>query len=141
MPEDPELSFEVAVSQLESIVNALERGEPDLAEALSKYETGVRLLTQCYGLLERAERSVALFTGVDAQGNPMQQPFDATATIEIDKPARSGKGATVITTSSATSTSVLEEPLAAPAPVPKASKTRRPRPLQEPEPDRFDPPF
>jgi exodeoxyribonuclease VII small subunit len=82
MPEDTEGRFEAAISQLEKIVESLERGEPELAAALSKYETGVRLLTQCQGLLDRAERAVALLAGVDDQGNPITAPFDATATIE-----------------------------------------------------------
>ena len=85
MPEETELRFEAAVSQLEEIVESLERGEPELAAALTKYETGVRLLSRCYALLERAERSVALLTGVDAEGNPVTTSFDATATLNVDK--------------------------------------------------------
>jgi exodeoxyribonuclease VII small subunit len=80
--KETEIRFEAAVSRLEQIVESLERGEPDLAAALTKYETGVRLLTQCYGLLERADRAVALLAGVDEQGKPLTAPFDATATIE-----------------------------------------------------------
>ena len=53
MPEETEPRFEAALEQLEAIVESLERGEPDLTAALARYETGVRLLTQCYGLLER----------------------------------------------------------------------------------------
>ena len=59
MPDETEPRFEVAISQLEAIVASLERGEPELATALTQYETGVRLLSRCYALLERAERSVA----------------------------------------------------------------------------------
>jgi exodeoxyribonuclease VII small subunit len=88
VPEESEIRFEEAVSQLEQIVESLERGEPELATALSKYETGVRLLTQCYDLLEGAERAVALLTGVDEQGNPITAPFDAKASIERE--ARTG---------------------------------------------------
>ena len=61
--QETEIRFEAAVSRLEEIVESLERGEPDLATALAKYETGVRLLTQCYGLLERADRAVAIARG------------------------------------------------------------------------------
>jgi exodeoxyribonuclease VII small subunit len=85
MPDDPDLqpepSFEQALSQLERIVASLERGEPELTSALAKYEKGVVLLSQCHRLLEKAEQSVALLTGVDAQGNPVTAPFDATATL------------------------------------------------------------
>lgn len=83
MPDqsEPELSFEQALGQLERIVASLERGEPELTSALAKYEMGVRLLKTCYGLLDQAEQSVALLTGVDPAGNPLAAPFDATATI------------------------------------------------------------
>jgi exodeoxyribonuclease VII small subunit len=91
--KETEIRFEAAVSRLEQIVESLERGEPDLAAALSKYETGVRLLTQCYGLLERADRAVALLAGVDQQGNPVKAPFDATATIERESLPSSSQAA------------------------------------------------
>jgi exodeoxyribonuclease VII small subunit len=83
MPDEsePELSFEQALGQLERIVASLERGEPELTSALAKYETGVQLLKRCYGLLDQAEQSVALLTGVDSAGNPLSAPFDATATV------------------------------------------------------------
>jgi exodeoxyribonuclease VII small subunit len=83
MPDQPEieLSFEEALSQLERIVENLERGEPELTSALAKYEKGVKLLTQCHSLLDQAEHSVALLTGVDEQGNPLTDPFDASATL------------------------------------------------------------
>jgi exodeoxyribonuclease VII small subunit len=85
-PNEPH--FETALSQLEEIVAALEHGEPDLAAALAKYETGVRLLSQCYALLERAERSVALLSGIDSEGNAATTPFDATATLETERQKR-----------------------------------------------------
>jgi exodeoxyribonuclease VII small subunit len=133
MPEETEPPFEVALGQLQEIVESLERGEPDLAAALAKYETGVRLLTQCYGLLDRAERSVALLTGVDPQGNPATVLFDATATIEIEKAAREGS----------TTTLIADQPQPSPILTPKPSRPRRVKSLEEPEPepDRFDPPF
>ncbi len=132
MPDESELHFETAVSQVEKIVESLERGEPDLAAALAKYETGVRLLTQCYGLLERAERSVALLTDVDDQGNPATMPFHAAATIEIELAARSGAA-------SSTAPSADGAPIE-PAVTPKPARSRRVKP-PEPEPDPFDPPF
>lgn len=86
---DAEPSFEQALGQLERIVQSLERGEPELTSALAKYEKGVKLLTQCHRLLDQAEQSIALLTGVDDEGNPLTAPFDATATI-----AREGGPAT-----------------------------------------------
>jgi exodeoxyribonuclease VII small subunit len=83
MPDesDPDLSFEHALGQLEKIVASLERGEPELTAALAKYETGVQLLKRCYSLLDQAEQSVALLTGVEPGGNPFSTPFDASATV------------------------------------------------------------
>jgi exodeoxyribonuclease VII small subunit len=80
MPDPSEPTFEEALTQLEGIVAELEHGEPGLSAALAKYENGVKLLRHCYQLLDQAERSVALLTGVDAQGNPLTTPFDSTAT-------------------------------------------------------------
>jgi exodeoxyribonuclease VII small subunit len=90
--KETEIRFEAAVSRLEQIVESLERGEPDLAAALAKYETGVRLLTQSYGLLERADRAVALLAGVDEQGKPVTAPFDATAAVEREASPGSSRG-------------------------------------------------
>jgi exodeoxyribonuclease VII small subunit len=81
-PVDPEPTFETALDQLERIADDLERGEPDLAVALSKYEQAVRLLAHCHGQLDAAERTVALLTGVDEAGRPLTTPFDATATAD-----------------------------------------------------------
>ncbi len=75
-----EIGFEAAVDELERIVEELERGRPDLGTALARYERGVKLLGHCQGLLDSAERSVALLTGVDEDGRPITAPFDASAT-------------------------------------------------------------
>ena len=80
MAEETGPNFEVALAELERIVASLERGEPELTTALSKYEKGVELLSICHRLLEKAEQSVAILTGVDEQGNAQTAPFDATAT-------------------------------------------------------------
>jgi exodeoxyribonuclease VII small subunit len=90
---EDELSFEQALSQLERIVAGLERGEPELTTALANYEKGVRLLTQCHRLLDQAEQSIALLTGVDDEGNPRTTPFDATATIAKESASAAPAGA------------------------------------------------
>ena len=79
--DETEPNFEEALAQLERIVASLERGEPELTRALSKYEKGVQLLSICHRLLEKAEQSVAILTGVDEQGRPLTASFDATATV------------------------------------------------------------
>ncbi len=72
------------MKRLEEIVHALEEGDIGLQESLERYEEGVRLLRQSYELLDRAERRIELLSGVDANGNAITQPFDATATAERD---------------------------------------------------------
>ncbi len=75
-----EIGFEAAVEELERIVGELERGQPDLTQALAHYARGVGLLNHCQGLLDGAERSVALLTGVDEAGAAIVAPFDASMT-------------------------------------------------------------
>jgi len=85
----PDLAFEDALEELEAIVETLERGEPALATALAKYERGVHLLAHCHSLLDGAERTVALLTGVDDTGEPHTAPFDTTATVDKSLPEAS----------------------------------------------------
>ena len=88
MPEEkptPTLSFEDALKRLEEIVHSLEEGDVGLDEALKRYEEGVGLLRQSYDILQRAERRIELLSGVDAEGNPITQPLDDTATIDQDE--------------------------------------------------------
>ena len=80
-----QLNFEDALKRLEEIVHALEEGDVGLNEALEKYEQGVNLLRQSYELLQKAERRIELLSGVDAEGNPIAEPFDDTATIDAEK--------------------------------------------------------
>jgi exodeoxyribonuclease VII small subunit len=49
------LSFEAALGQLETIVEAMESGEVPLAELLAKFEEGTRLLKVCEARLKEAE--------------------------------------------------------------------------------------
>jgi exodeoxyribonuclease VII small subunit len=68
-------SFEDALASLETIVHQLEEGELGLAEALDRYEQGVKHLKHCYALLQNAERKIELLTGVKEDGTPLTQPF------------------------------------------------------------------
>jgi exodeoxyribonuclease VII small subunit len=93
-PEQP--SFEDALKRLEEIVHSLEEGNVGLSEALERYEEGVKLLRQSYELLQRAERRIELLSGVDAEGNPITQPLEDTATIDQPEPGnrRGRRGST-----------------------------------------------
>jgi exodeoxyribonuclease VII small subunit len=134
LPPEDELNFEQALGQLERIVEILERGESDLSTALSQHERSIRLLAHCHGLLERAEQAVALLAGVDAQGNPVTAPFDATATMarEGDPPRRTGD----------ITPSPEPKPPASPRTEPPRPAARKVRAVPEVDAvDPFEPPF
>jgi exodeoxyribonuclease VII small subunit len=74
--------FEDALKELDAIAHDLEDGSLGLDESLSRFERGIGLLRHCYGVLDAAERKIALLTGFDSDGNPVTEPFDASATAE-----------------------------------------------------------
>ena len=57
---DQPLSFEDALSQLESIVETMESGDVPLAELLAKFEEGNKLLKVCESRLKDAEMKIEL---------------------------------------------------------------------------------
>lgn len=77
-----ELSFEQSLAELDRVVRDLEDGQLGLEDALARYEAGVGLLKRCYGQLRQAEQRILLVTGTDADGRPLIQPFDHTATAD-----------------------------------------------------------
>src|SRR5262249_23323587 len=81
-------SFEESLEELEKIVAELESGKLGLSDALVRYEEGVKHLTGCQQLLEMAERKIELLSGVDADGNPITEPF-----VEGDVETLEGKSA------------------------------------------------
>ncbi len=75
-------SFEESLDELQQIVDELEEGNLGLEESMRRFETGIALLRGCYRVLEEAEQKIEILTGTDAEGNPLTEPFDATATIK-----------------------------------------------------------
>ncbi len=59
---EKKLNFEQAMTRLEEIVAALERGEAPLEQSLSLFEEGSKLLRQCTGMLDKAEQKVTKLT-------------------------------------------------------------------------------
>lgn len=53
-----QLSFEAALTKLETIVDAMEQGDVPLAELLAKYEDGTKLLKICESRLKEAELKI-----------------------------------------------------------------------------------
>lgn len=56
-PPKPDLSFEDALTQLEGIIEKIERGI-GLEEAIGEYERGVTLIRRCKEILQKAEQRV-----------------------------------------------------------------------------------
>ncbi len=87
-------SFESSLQALERVVRELESGNLGLDAALASYERGIRLLSQCRGQLDAAERQVALLTGAEDDGTPQIVPFDADSSGEPPKkPGRKPRSA------------------------------------------------
>lgn len=84
---DQPASFEQSLSELESVVADLEKGELGLEESLSRYEVGIQRIRLCQEQLQRAERRIALLSGVDADGKPITQPFDDVEFDSLEKKA------------------------------------------------------
>ena len=68
-------TFEFSLAKLEAIVHDLEDGKLGLAEALARYEEGVKHLKHCYALLAQAEQKIELLTGVADDGSPITKPL------------------------------------------------------------------
>ena len=73
------LSFEAALTKLETIVDSMEQGEVPLAELLGKYEDGTKLLKICEARLKEAELKI----------EKLRKQKDGSATFENFEPARS----------------------------------------------------
>lgn len=79
--------FEDCLGELEEIVAELESGKLGLSDALARYEQGVKHLKSCHQLLERVERKIELLSGMDAEGNPITQPFDEGEHASLEEKA------------------------------------------------------
>jgi exodeoxyribonuclease VII small subunit len=80
-------TFEQALAEIESIVHELEEGRLGLEEMLARYERSVKLLRECHGQLQQAERRIELLTGVTPECDPIVAPLD-DAVLSLDEKAR-----------------------------------------------------
>lgn len=69
------MSFEVALAELESIVERLERGQLDLEASIKAYERGTELKRHCEARLKEAELRVERIT-LGPDGQATTSPFD-----------------------------------------------------------------
>jgi exodeoxyribonuclease VII small subunit len=68
------LPFEEALSELESLVEDLERGDQTLEESLKSFERGVELTRTCQKALDEAEQKVRILSGETEQEE--LEPFE-----------------------------------------------------------------
>ncbi|MGE5569369.1 MAG: exodeoxyribonuclease VII small subunit [Rhodospirillales bacterium] len=78
MPEQPELSFEACLEELEKVVKELEGGELPLERSLELFEKGVQLSNTCRRQLEEAETRVE--TLIRKNGRIQPEPFRSDKT-------------------------------------------------------------
>ena len=76
--------FEDYLRQVEDTVKSLEGGKLGLEESIEKYETGIKALRQCYGILEQAEKKIQLLVK-EKDGSLTAKDFDPPTE---EKPAR-----------------------------------------------------
>ncbi|MGB0798371.1 MAG: exodeoxyribonuclease VII small subunit [Planktomarina sp.] len=75
--EFADMTFEVAMAELEQVVTQLERGDVALDDSISLYERGAKLKAHCEAKLKSAEEKVAAIT-LNADGQPTgTAPLDA----------------------------------------------------------------
>ena len=68
------LKFEEALSRLEEIVKALEKGDLPLERSLQIFEEGVKLSKTCLKMLDEAEKKVEILL-TDKDGKKQARPF------------------------------------------------------------------
>lgn len=74
--EEKDLNFEVAIKNLEQIVQELEKGELNLDESVKKFEEGIELSKKCTKILEEAEKKITIL--IRDGENVTEQNFIAT---------------------------------------------------------------
>lgn len=71
------MSFEDALTELETIVRAMETGQTKLDDSINAYERGVALKKHCEKRLNDARLKIEKIS-MDSNGNPTGlEPFDA----------------------------------------------------------------
>ncbi len=70
------LTFEAALTRLESVVDAMEQGDVLLADLLARYEEGSKLLKVCEARLKEAEMKIEKLKK-SKDGGPALEPFES----------------------------------------------------------------
>jgi exodeoxyribonuclease VII small subunit len=74
MPDEKPPSFEVGLTELETVVKELENGELPLEQAIALFEKGVGLSDRCRQQLEEAETRVEIL--LKKGGQIKAEPFE-----------------------------------------------------------------
>ena len=74
-------SFEEALTELESIVDAMESGEVPLAELLDQFEAGTKLLRHCESRLKNAELRIEKLKQ-NKDGEATFSDFETTESVD-----------------------------------------------------------
>ncbi len=70
-----DLSFEEALSELETIVGSLESGKAPLESSIQSYERGIALKKHCEKKLSEAQEKIEKIT-IAPDGTPTSTPFN-----------------------------------------------------------------
>lgn len=70
------VDFEKALSELESLVATMEKGDMSLEESLKAFETGIKLTRDCQTRLTEAEQKVEML--IEQNGELQLTDFDPT---------------------------------------------------------------
>lgn len=68
------VTFEIAMKQLEQIVQELESGNLSLEDSIKKFEEGIKLSKFCSAKLDETEKKISLLLK-DQDGNIIEKPF------------------------------------------------------------------
>jgi exodeoxyribonuclease VII small subunit len=83
--QDPNTKkFEVALEDLEQVVEQLESGELSLEDSLAAFEKGVGLVKYCNQKLNEVEKKVELLV-TDKEGKLQLKPFEDLPALEGDE--------------------------------------------------------
>jgi exodeoxyribonuclease VII small subunit len=68
-PMTKPLHFEKSITELEELVNQLEKGELSLEDSLKQFEQGINLARQCQTILQQAEQKIEQLSAADKNTN------------------------------------------------------------------------
>lgn len=68
-------SFEESLSELEQIVQKLERGDISLEESIANFQQGIELSRYCASKLDEAEKKISILLQ-DEEGNLIEKDFE-----------------------------------------------------------------